>query len=716
MSDNMNHIVETSPTDIVSSDAVTEEPTVLVFTGKSGKVAATFDQTHTAVPPEFKFDFSVKTPLLKSTSKSNPGGALSLFKTLTSPYAAENSALINTQPSPESIALPFNPSSEGEDLQQADSYPENDCGDQSFESDDCSFYDARTTPEREDSPADRSNKLLKILPNILHYVTETSDSYKTLYSLSLVCKAFSPLALDALWRVLPDITPLYHLLPCQLVHGNTWVYNSMNPVFDWATFHEYAKRVNGINLASFQNVSDAEILMSISRLHPEPLLPNLSFVQIDEIQDCSPSTLLQVLYFFSPSVSSLSLNGVPEISMTERQGHAAVLSLLKVLAMTPSYCTDAFTELSISGVFSHHLLDHILLFRSLKHLTISASHSQIPLAFIESIASLQHLESFELSLDSPSASMDRFVHETALGNEGDFSRLQHLRLRGFEADIDTILYLFQIRWTARQVKTVELTYAQVENLYHLPKTVVPLLHIAFPRIRHLRVSVLSPMLDDSKRTRTSLIDHTPQLEDITTIGVIANSLPKVSRSTRVDMDAVLWDLLEFQEGIRTLEFWGFQILCNSPPSFFSNLQVLRLPCSNNEETLTLHDLAGLASNMPRLRVLSLYVSLENLGDEEALHQLIKSVVGKPTPHHALEQLFINNTDEITAINASAVVVFGQFIHLTFPALKKVGVFEEHQVDDTPSSESGIHANWWRGVFRQIQILQLRRSKTQPLIF
>ncbi|RPD57394.1 hypothetical protein L227DRAFT_578000 [Lentinus tigrinus ALCF2SS1-6] len=82
-------------------------------------------------------------------------------------------------------------------------------------------------------------------PSLDDIEEEHRNLRRTLYSAALVCRAFSPYALDELWRSLDGFTPLLSLLEPLVFdeHEKHWLFHRAVEAEEWQRFELYSRRV-----------------------------------------------------------------------------------------------------------------------------------------------------------------------------------------------------------------------------------------------------------------------------------------------------------------------------------------------------------------------------------------------------------------------------------------------------------------------------------------
>ncbi|PVF99454.1 hypothetical protein CPB86DRAFT_285825 [Serendipita vermifera] len=136
---------------------------------------------------------------------------------------------------------------------------------------------------------------------------------KTLAKLARVCRAWEEVALDALWREIPTVEPLFGLFPPSCMsgahrHESVQFTRPLVPS-DWIRFRHYSCRVYRISLLDTRWTRwtvDFKAFLSLSHFHPGgPILPNLQHWSWDTHRGAGD--IVGGMCFLSSSVTSVEV-------------------------------------------------------------------------------------------------------------------------------------------------------------------------------------------------------------------------------------------------------------------------------------------------------------------------------------------------------------------------------------------------------------------------
>ncbi|TFK46044.1 hypothetical protein OE88DRAFT_1668468 [Heliocybe sulcata] len=194
----------------------------------------------------------------------------------------------------------------------------------------------------------------------------------TLRSACLVCRSFQQPALDALWRVLDSLYPLFVLIPCsQLVDGVLTFARAIRES-DLRAYRAYAVRVRKLSKSSAIGRLYPIHLIAYTRLHHAlggPLLPSLQELKWRG-EDAEP--LLSMLA--SPMLRHVRLS-------TPLAEHAASTQLASKLSVLRSWALEC--SLHDLACAARHLRSLKLSVSSLKGVSLKSIYSFSRLNFID---------------------------------------------------------------------------------------------------------------------------------------------------------------------------------------------------------------------------------------------------------------------------------------------------------------------------------------------
>lgn len=136
---------------------------------------------------------------------------------------------------------------------------------------------------------------------------------RTVARLARVCRTWEEAALDALWREIPSVEPLFGLFPPSCLsgahrHENVQFTRPLVPS-DWVRFRYYAPRVQRITPLDARWTRwtvDFKAFLSLSHFHPGgPILPNLQQWAWDTQRGAGD--IVGGMCFLSPSVTSIEV-------------------------------------------------------------------------------------------------------------------------------------------------------------------------------------------------------------------------------------------------------------------------------------------------------------------------------------------------------------------------------------------------------------------------
>ncbi|KAG9006647.1 hypothetical protein FRB90_009796 [Tulasnella sp. 427] len=189
-------------------------------------------------------------------------------------------------------------------------------------------------------PAFRSLEALKV-PEIVNMVMSFLESDGDLFNSSLVCKTWSPVALNNLWRSLTSVVPLFMLLGEMGVHDwdrSSLFFTDAILAANWTQFERYSRKVRRIaNEHCTQDVEPGALIQVINN-RPASIpyiFPRLTEIEWIEDPHRPNSRLLHLVPLMSPTLTSfdLTIDGEDSRSVTGARvvlRHLALLPGLKL--------------------------------------------------------------------------------------------------------------------------------------------------------------------------------------------------------------------------------------------------------------------------------------------------------------------------------------------------------------------------------------------------
>ncbi|KAG8931665.1 hypothetical protein FRC01_001000 [Tulasnella sp. 417] len=172
----------------------------------------------------------------------------------------------------------------------------------------------------------------EILDVIMSFLDDDGD----LLAASLVCKTWSPVALDHLWNTLDSVIPLFKLLGPMVYYIHSWSYvTDTISEADWARFEFYSRRVRNIHKegveSSWGDLGEGALDQVI---HNRPsaithILPRVT--EIDWTETFEAGWPLQLIHLLSPTLKSFGLNILSDRTTSVTDGR----DVLRHLAFLP---------------------------------------------------------------------------------------------------------------------------------------------------------------------------------------------------------------------------------------------------------------------------------------------------------------------------------------------------------------------------------------------
>ncbi|KAI0709555.1 hypothetical protein C8T65DRAFT_739916 [Cerioporus squamosus] len=267
---------------------------------------------------------------------------------------------------------------------------------------------------------------------------------------ALVCKIWSPLALDLVWAALPDgIGPLFRLIPDYEPFGHGVRHISQIPEREWQRFQEYAVRVKcfvykrrlcdfplggvssvcGVLRQVQLDIASPVLRYLCERNDGQPLLPNLRIIQWTASP--APARQLALRILAGPRLTAFYIGGVDcGFDSPSYQGCAAAiesnLDMLKVACL-------GLEHVHITGTYVHEFnpkLDRLT--ASLVNLRSAKFDRVIGDAMVPVLARLPRLEVVDVELDN-------YRYFEALSTPDTFPALRELRARGNVRDVGRLV-------------------------------------------------------------------------------------------------------------------------------------------------------------------------------------------------------------------------------------------------------------------------------------
>ncbi|KAI6127220.1 hypothetical protein F5141DRAFT_379131 [Pisolithus sp. B1] len=195
--------------------------------------------------------------------------------------------------------------------------------------------DALVSPARSLPVASR----IFYIPELLHLIFSFLDKESNV-SNARVCRFWSDIALDAVWKEVDDMIHLFSILKPVLMnmHG-TYEFVDIPGVSDWARFHKYARRVRCLRFNSDSVQGEAEVVLDeVARTRTSfEILPNLRELvwtchDLSDLQRCLLFLHGQLKYL---TVSMWSEPGKPSPLLADICARAPNLHTLKLHIKDP---------------------------------------------------------------------------------------------------------------------------------------------------------------------------------------------------------------------------------------------------------------------------------------------------------------------------------------------------------------------------------------------
>ncbi|KAG8953296.1 hypothetical protein FRC04_002706 [Tulasnella sp. 424] len=216
------------------------------------------------------------------------------------------------------------------------------------------------------------------------------DEYRDLFAASLVCKTWTPIALDHLWRTLNSVDPLCRLLgPMQYLDG-FWRFTDTILGADWTRFEFYSQKVRRIDNDFDGGELGHGTLTQVLNIRP-PSIPYI-LPRVTEINWTEQETargILDLTPLFSPTLKSFAL--------TNTSNPIDVGVVLRHLVFLPGLKLEGFHARWESRQFEGPLCD--VLDRHRDSLKSFSHHSFEPEErLLNSLTQLVNLTNLELEL------------------------------------------------------------------------------------------------------------------------------------------------------------------------------------------------------------------------------------------------------------------------------------------------------------------------------
>ncbi|KAJ7501232.1 hypothetical protein B0H11DRAFT_756704 [Mycena galericulata] len=241
------------------------------------------------------------------------------------------------------------------------------------------------SPEHDVAAREQCLRNSDIVEEILDHITSASDSIdlattrRTLFSVALTCKGFSPSAVKFLWRRLDNMRPLLRLLPSFRERDGVFgLFGSME-WHEWGAFDRHAAFVQEIVYESIRdwNQIDGSVYVRLA-LRRSPILPNLVRFKCTNVQ---PMAAEWILYMQSP-LHTLELYGNPVSDMTTAM-------IVSSVSGTQSHISNLILNNQPFGILSEGIP-----LQQLTSLELKCMRGEIDAALYLCIGALPYLRSF----------------------------------------------------------------------------------------------------------------------------------------------------------------------------------------------------------------------------------------------------------------------------------------------------------------------------------
>ncbi|KAG8784579.1 hypothetical protein FRC15_003030 [Serendipita sp. 397] len=318
---------------------------------------------------------------------------------------------------------------------------------------------------------------------------------KSIAKLARTCRTWEEIALDALWKEIPTVEPLFGLFPPSCLssahrHENVQFTRPLVPS-DWTRFHYYSPRVQRITLLDTRYsrwTVDFKTFLSLSHFHPGgSILPNLQHWAWDTHRGAGD--IVGGMCFLSSSVTSIEVTLGHTTSADTLFGFVYNLPMrcphLQTLALCyndrdwPDWSLEA-TMTALQSIFG--------LLPKLKRLSLPFFMDTPP--FISHVGCIPGL--LELTIGCPEKLVGAFVDDdsdealvgipTGPDNEVLFEDLASVTLQSTMSSC----FRFLRRFSSRNITSMHLTVLHLRSSSQLTECVT-LIALRCPRLKNFNI-------------------------------------------------------------------------------------------------------------------------------------------------------------------------------------------------------------------------------------
>lgn len=409
---------------------------------------------------------------------------------------------------------------------------------------------------------------------------------------------------------------------------------------DWIRFDFYSRRVRKLVLDRPQDVTAQDVYVQLARIHPAPLLPELTALTIASIDNDIVDNLTLAFHCISPSLSSVQLGTTKGL-----KGEMFVVSFLSALSRE----AISLHELAfrINGPFTSEAIGDLSSLKVLETLTLSIT-TPVSYANLAKIFEIATLSTLVFKFRGKATLIDKPASFSVYGEPWALKRLQ---ISGKSTVINEVLTSLPSLFS--KIETLETRFLDI------PPTPNPIPWSWAPStLKDLTISAMQCF-----PSKESLEIH---LKSFSPLPLHSIRSLRLSGTTLKASDA---DILRICQQGR-----------------WKNLEILYLPCTSlSLGSPSIATLSTLAQWCPKLRVLCVAVDL-GLRDVGYLQDKIDQNIES----HPLTHLEISSVSPPDKKKFNRAVVISQYIDCLFPHLQVLGSYEDEDED------------YWEGIWSMIK--------------
>ena len=388
-----------------------------------------------------------------------------------------------------------------------------------------------------------------------------------------------------------------------------------------------------------QDVVAQDVYVQLARIHPAPLLPALTALTIESLNDDIVDNLTLAFHCISPSLSFVRLGTTKGL-----KSEIFVVSFLSALSRE----AISLHELSfqINGPFASGAIGDLAHFKSLETVTLTIT-TPVSHANLAKISQITTLSTLAIRFREEATLTDK---PSSLCSHGEPWALKRLQISGKTAVIDDVFTSLPLFFS--QIETLSTRFLDV------PATPNPMPWSLAPgSLKDLKISVQCLPSRESGKLEIHLKSLSP---------LPLHSLQSL-RLVGTELKANDTDVLRICQKGR-----------------WTNLEILHLPCTALLLSPSIAILSTLARWCPKLRVLCVVVDLA-LRDVGYLQEKID----QNTESHSLDYLEISSILPPDTKKFNEAVVISQYIDCLFPRLQVLVPYEGDE-------------DYWEGIWSMIK--------------